>query len=32
MATHDNDNNDEDDLAVIMIMKVYVAGQTSLNF
>lgn len=32
MAYHDNDNNDEDDLAVIMIMKVYVAGQTTLNF
>lgn len=34
MANDDNDNydNDEDDLAVIIIMKVYVAGQTTLNF
>ena len=33
MANDDNDNNDndEDDLAVI-IMKMYVASQTTLNF
>lgn len=33
MANDDNDNNDndEDDLAVI-IMKMYVASQTMLNF
>ena len=36
MANDENEynhhDNDEDDLAVIIIMKVYVAGQTMLNF